>query len=250
MKYMTQAEPLPNFLKIIAHELRWQMLSTLTRSDLRVQELMEAIQQPANLVSYHLKQLRRINLVTEHHSSADKRDIYYSLNLEQFRALYRETGAMLHPAFVAGNTSIALTKPVRVLVLCTHNTARSQMAESILRHLTESMIDVASAGTHPSVVHPQAVATLAAQGISIDGQRSKHIHEFVGQDFDYVITVCDKVREVCPTFSAQTIQVHWSLPDPVAIETAAQPQAFAEIARQLDIRCRYFLAAITQKENE
>jgi protein-tyrosine-phosphatase len=242
-----QAQPLPSFLKVVAHELRWQMLSALSHSDLRAQELGEVVHQPANLISYHLKQLRSVDLVTEHRSSADRRDIYYSLNLEQFRGLYQATGELMHPAFVLSPSPMVLPESIRVLVLCTHNSARSQMAEGILRHLTHGKIEVVSAGSHPSSVHPQTVATLAAMEISIEQQHSKQMKEFAGQPFDYVITVCDKVREVCPSFPAETKQIHWSLPDPVAVEAKEQPAAFADIAYELDVRCRYFLAAISQK---
>src|SRR5690242_12190558 len=89
---------LPQFLSLIAHDLRWKLLVALSRSDLRAQELGQHVGQPQNLVSYHLKQLRSAALVTEHRSSADRRDVYYSLNLEHIHSLYQQTGTALHPA--------------------------------------------------------------------------------------------------------------------------------------------------------
>src|SRR5579885_2045401 len=88
----------PEVLKLAAHPIRWSVLTRLARSDYRVQELVDFVQLPQNLVSYHLRQLRTAMLVTERKSSADERSVYYSLNLEQFRALYLRAGSHLHPS--------------------------------------------------------------------------------------------------------------------------------------------------------
>jgi arsenate reductase len=88
----------------------------------------------------------------------------------------------------------------RVLILCTGNSARSQMAEGLLRHDAGAYVDVESAGTKPSAVRPEAIAVMRELGIDISGHRSKHVHEVAGQTFDYVITVCDNAREACPVF--------------------------------------------------
>ena len=102
----------------------------------------------------------------------------------------------------------------RVLILCTGNSARSQMAEGLLRRLGGGRFEVFSAGTRPSRVRPEAVEAMREVGIDISGQRSKSVDEFAGREFDYVITVCDNAREECPVFPGRTERVHWSFDDP------------------------------------
>lgn len=102
----------------------------------------------------------------------------------------------------------------RVLFLCTHNSSRSQMAEGLLRHLYGDAFEAYSAGTAPSQVSPYAIRAMAEIGVDISHQRSKHLEEFQGQSFDYVITVCDSAREQCPLFPGAKRSLHWSLPDP------------------------------------
>ena len=106
----------------------------------------------------------------------------------------------------------------RVLILCTGNSARSQMAEGLLRSFGEDRVEVCSAGTNPSIVRPEAIAVMSELGIDISGHRSKHVREFDGQHFDYVITVCDQANESCPVFPGDTERIHWSVPDPAAVE--------------------------------
>ena len=105
----------------------------------------------------------------------------------------------------------------RVLILCTGNSARSQMAEGLLRSFGGDGFEVFSAGTKPSIVRPEAIAVMSELGIDLSGQRSKHVREFEGQAFDYVITVCDDANESCPVFPGNTQRIHWSFPDPAAI---------------------------------
>ena len=106
--------------------------------------------------------------------------------------------------------------PIRVLFVCTHNSARSQMAEGFLRRLGGSAYEAASAGTEPGELHPLAVAVMAEEGIDIGGQRAKSVDDFVQQQFDYVITVCDDANESCPIFPNARHRLHWSFPDPSA----------------------------------
>jgi protein-tyrosine-phosphatase/DNA-binding transcriptional ArsR family regulator len=248
-------EPL-DLLRLLGHDLRWRLVRLLVHSDLRVQELAEQVARPLNLVSYHLAQLRRGALVTERRSSSDGRDIYYSLDLSRLRQLYRQAGVALHPAMVSwsedGATvpSLALrSSPLKILFLCTHNSARSQMAEALLRQLGETAVEVQSAGNEVSTVHPLAVETMRARGIDISSQQSKHVDVFAGQSFDYVITVCDRMREVCPVFPGSPDQIHWSIADPAAvIGDDAQREAFAAVAAELAVRLRFFLHTLAVRD--
>ena len=247
------------FLKLLAHDIRWQILLALAKSDYRVNELVHLIKQPPNLLSYHLKRLRLKQLVTERRSSADSRDIYYSLKLDQFREMYFETGQVLHPALGSPNTKPDVetktrvdTPPIRVLFLCTHNSARSQMAEGLLRELGHNKVEVFSAGSEPTSIHPLAIKVMSGRGIDLSQHRAKHLEEFLGQKFDYVITVCDKVREVCPIFPGDPEKTHWSFPDPAAIEGNLQTRekGFEDTARELTIRIQYLLLMIERKLKE
>jgi arsenate reductase len=105
----------------------------------------------------------------------------------------------------------------RVLILCTGNSARSQMAEGLLRHDAGDRFEVYSAGTTPSQVRPEAIAVMRELGIDISGHRSKHVDEFAGQSFDYVLTVCDNARESCPIFPAGATIIHHNFEDPAAL---------------------------------
>ena len=102
----------------------------------------------------------------------------------------------------------------KVLILCTGNSCRSQMAEGILRHYGGSRFEVFSAGTKPSSVNPIAIQVVKEIGIDISGHRSKHVDEFKGQTFDYVVTVCNNAKESCPFFPGNTKRLHWEFPDP------------------------------------
>jgi protein-tyrosine-phosphatase len=244
----------PIFLKLLAHDIRWRILLSLVKSDYRVNELVRLIKQPPNLISYHLKRLRLKELVTERRSSADSRDIYYSLNLDQFRQLYFEAGQALHPAFGEQKEllHVQVASPVRVLFLCTHNSARSQMAEGLLRKMGGNKVEVFSAGSEPTSIHPLAIKTMSSRGVDLQTHRSKHLQEFVGQDFDYVISVCDKVREICPIFPGSPEHIHWSFPDPAAIEgnTQTQLHGFEETARGLTTRIQYLLLMIDRRQRD
>jgi arsenate reductase (thioredoxin) len=106
----------------------------------------------------------------------------------------------------------------RVLILCTGNSARSQMAEGLLRHDAGERFEVESAGTKPSVVRTEAIAVLKEVGIDITSHRSKHVDEFDGQNFDYVLTVCDNVKESCPLFFGTAMRLHHGFKDPAVVE--------------------------------
>jgi arsenate reductase len=121
----------------------------------------------------------------------------------------------------------------RVLILCTGNSARSQMAEGLLRHDAGERFDVESAGTKPGTVRPEAIAVMRELGIDIAGHRSKHVEEFEGQQFDYVITVCDNARESCPVFLGKAQKLHRDFEDPVAL-TGSEEQRLALFRRVRD----------------
>ena len=135
----------------------------------------------------------------------------------------------------------------RTLILCTGNSARSQMAEGLLRHVGGEQFEVFSAGTRPGAVRPEAVEAMNEVGIDISAHRSKSVEEFAGQEFDYVITVCDNAKEACPVFPAQTEMVHWSFDDPAAAPgTAAERLAvFRRVRDEIRARLRDFVASRT-----
>lgn len=121
----------------------------------------------------------------------------------------------------------------RVLFLCTGNSARSQMAEGLLRHMAGERYEVYSAGTKPTGLNPNAVAAMAEIGIDISGQRSKSVVELGGQVFDLVVTVCDNAREACPIFPGAAKQLHHSFEDPAAATPERQPEQFRTVRDQL-----------------
>jgi arsenate reductase len=107
--------------------------------------------------------------------------------------------------------------PLRILVICTGNSARSILGEALLRHLGEGRLEVRSAGTHPKGVNPLSLRVLAEAGIPADGLASTPVTAYLGEAFDLVITVCDDAREACPVFPGARETLHWSLPDPAAV---------------------------------
>ncbi|MFI9561143.1 arsenate reductase/protein-tyrosine-phosphatase family protein [Nonomuraea endophytica] len=237
----------PEFLRLTVHPVRWQLLSELARGDRQVRELTALVGQRQSLVSYHLRQLRTGGLVTLRRSSADKRDAYYSLNLAACRDLLANAGAALHPALRLVPTSRTPPNgPVRVLFLCTGNSARSQMAEAILGQLGGPRFETASAGSTPKPLPENAVRVMREQGIDISGHRSKHVDEFTGQRFDHVVSLCDRLREVCPDFSGSPEVAHWSISDPAAEATAGGDSypAFVRTADELRTRIQFLLYTI------
>ncbi len=249
----------PSFLKLLAHDIRWKILVLLGRSDYYVQEIVRQLERPQNVVSYHLRRLQDQKLVTERRSTADARDIYYSLDVNTLRTLYFAAANSLNPVLNTADVDIALqeavthlpSKKVRVLFLCTHNSARSQMAEGILRHLSGGRIEAISAGSQPTNLHPLAIQTMAKMGIDISQQRSKHLEEFLDQSFDYIVTVCDRVREACPTFPGDPERVHWSFIDPTTVEGTEQERsrAFEQVALQLMNRIRFLVILIEREKS-
>lgn len=242
----------PDLFRLAGHPLRWRLLSELARSDRQVRELTRIIGKPQSLVSYHLGQLRAGQLVSTRRSSADGRDAYYSLDLARCRRLLAEAGGALHPGLdpdAPPELGVGSRRRTKILFLCTGNSTRSQLAEAVLRDLADGAVEVASAGSHPKPVHPNAVRVMRERGIDLSDSRSKHLDRFTGRKFDYVITLCDKVREVCPEFPGGPERIHWSIPDPaLGAETDKKSYpAFQRAASEIESRVRFLLHVIEQQ---
>jgi protein-tyrosine-phosphatase/DNA-binding transcriptional ArsR family regulator len=235
----------PSFVRAAAHPLRWRLLTELAGSDYRVRELTERTEQPQNLVSYHLRLLRDEGLVTARRSTFDARDSYYHLDLDRCAQALTTAGATLHPALHLDPPAVPARWPdgIRVLFACTGNSARSPIAEALLRRRSEGRIGVTSAGSNPKQhIHPHAVRALREEfGIDIADQRPRHLNTVAGGRFDHVITLCDKVREVCPDFGDDPRLIHWSIPDPAGRDTYPD---FVRVAAEIDTRVRHLLPVL------
>jgi ArsR family transcriptional regulator, arsenate/arsenite/antimonite-responsive transcriptional repressor / arsenate reductase (thioredoxin) len=227
----------PAFLRLAGHPLRWQLLSELARSDRRVRELCGLVGEPQALVSYHLGQLRGERVVSMRRSSADGRDVYYSLDLARCGELLAATGSALHPGL---RPAPQQTAGARVLFLCTGNSARSQMAEALAEQQGARAF---SAGSDPKPLHAEAVRVMRGYGIDLAGRRSKHLSEFTRRRFDAVVTLCDRVREVCPEFPGSPEPIHWSIPDP---SREGDAEAFDRTAAEIAARIPYLLKLIEE----
>jgi protein-tyrosine-phosphatase/DNA-binding transcriptional ArsR family regulator len=242
----------PRFLRLAGHPLRWQLLSELARCDRRVGELCALAGRRQSLVSYHLRQLRDGGLVSMRRSAADGRDTYYVLDLARCGELLSSAGVSLHPGLSPTPRARAGRErgfaPARALFLCTGNSARSQIAEALCEQLSDGAVSASSAGSHPKPLHPNAVRVMRDRGIDLAGRRSKHLSEFAGQRFNCVISLCDRVREVCPEFPGWPELTHWSIPDP-AREPGSDEEtlpAFERTATELGIRIGFLIEAIEQ----
>lgn len=230
----------PAFVRLASHPLRWQLLAELANSDYRVRELVTLVNEPQNLVSYHLRLLRDDGLVTAARSSFDGRDSYYHLNLDRCAVALVETGEALHPTLrrelVPPQTPAQLRRSPRISVLfvCTGNSARSPIAEALLRHHSGGHVTVASAGSRPKPqLHRYAIRVLHDEfGIDVAGQQTQHVDTMTNRRFDYVISLCDKAREVCPDFPDQPRRSHWSVAEPANTYRAFQHTA-ADIATRV-----------------
>jgi len=134
----------------------------------------------------------------------------------------------------------------KILVICTGNSCRSQMAEGYFRHLAGDKFDVFSAGLEPGVVNPRAIQVMAEDGVDISDHTSKDVSQFTGQQFDYIITVCDNARERCPYFPGRAERIHWSFPDPAAAvgTETEQLRVFRKVRDQIRAKITGFLKEI------
>jgi protein-tyrosine-phosphatase len=242
----------PRFLRLAADPLRWRLLSELGLSDRRVRELCRLLERPQSLISYHLARLRADGVASSHRSAADRRDFYYTLDLGRCAELLARSGGTLHPALRLAappprqwDRGSRSARP-RVLFLCTGNSARSQIAEALAEELTGGAVEARSAGSHPKPLHPNAVRVMRERGIDLGGRRSKHLGEVADERFDYVISLCDRVREVCPEFPGHPELIHWSIPDPAreGDSDAETYPAFGRTADELAARIAFLLELI------
>jgi protein-tyrosine-phosphatase/DNA-binding transcriptional ArsR family regulator len=240
---------MPEVLRLMGDQRRWRLLQELAKSDLRVGELVERLGKPQNLVSYHLAELRKSGLVSSRRSSADGRDSYYRFEVGRCAELLHAAGVALTPALrLRSDRNRPLPSVHRqpsVLFLCTGNSARSQMAEALLEHLSSGTVRARSAGSHPKPLHPNAIRVMAARGIDISGHKTKHLDRFARSRFDRVITLCDKVREICPEFPRSPVATHWSMADPAAVGGDASYPAFVHIADELETRIELLLTELS-----
>jgi protein-tyrosine-phosphatase len=244
-------------LGLLGDPLRWRLVVELGRSDRRVGELVQLVDKPQNLVSYHLRELRKGGLVTSRRSAADGRDTYYRGELGRCAEVLAAAGGALHPAIdlVASAPELEPRRRgprPRVLFLCTGNSARSQIAEALVEHMSRGTIVARSAGSAPKPLHPNAVRVLAERGIDISGKRSKHLDRFAGERFDRVVTLCDKVREVCPRFPGKPSMAHWSMADPSAEggDPDATYRAFVRTAHEIEQRVGWLIAELAADSHD
>lgn len=247
---MVQTRPtVPPLLRLAAHGLRWQLLGELATSDYRVRELVELVGQPQSLVSYHLRLLRDAELVSTRRSSYDARDSYYHLDLDRCADMLASTGVALHPALQPGSPApppgLGRGRRLSVLFACTGNSARSPMAEALLHHHTGGAVNVMSAGSHPKEqIHPSVVRVLRdVHGIDIADQQPRHLGTLTRRQFDFVVTLCDRVREVCPEFVGHPRHIHWSIPEPApeGVRGKVAEAAVRRTAHEIDVRISHLI---------
>jgi protein-tyrosine-phosphatase len=238
-----QATHPPEFVRLAAHPLRWRLLTELAGSDYRVRDLTVLLDQPQNLVSYHLRLLRDGKLVTATRSTFDGRDTYYHLDLDRCARALADTGTALYPALAEPQSAPRRSQRITVLFVCTGNSARSPIAEALLRHHTADRVRVTSAGTRPKpALHPDTVRVLRDEfGVDVGDRRPQHLDTVTHRRYDHVITLCDKAREACPEFDHDPRRTHWSIPEPTGY------RAFRHTAADIDTRVQYLLPTLAHR---
>jgi len=240
----------PPVLRMLAHDLRWTIVSLLAGGDLRTGELVTRTGQAPSLISYHLGRLRDAGLVSVRRSTADGRDSYHVLDLEAVGQALGAMAAQLHPGLLAeASDAVRAGRGVTprvstVLFICSGNSARSPMAAGWLNHLGGGKVTARSAGIAPAPLHPLAVTAMAEHGVDISGHRPASLQAFAGHSFARVITLCDRAREACGELPAGSAAVHWSIPNPAQ----AHPpdlDAFRVTARELRTRIRHLLPVLS-----
>ncbi len=248
-----QTGPPPRFFELVGHPLRWRLLSELAHSDRRVGELCALVEERQSLVSYHLGRLRCDGIVSSRRSSADGRDTYYAVDLDRYRELVIASASALHPGVQVQRTcpsdwSNRHEQRPRVLFLCTGNSARSQIAEALATHLSDGAVDAVSAGSNPKPLDPNAVSVMADRGIDVSGCSSKHLGLFAPEKFAYVVSLCDRAREVCPEFPGHPDVIHWSVLDPSGtMEGQGRREAFTRTLAEIENRVGFLLERIASE---
>jgi protein-tyrosine-phosphatase len=182
--------------------------------------------------------------------------VYYRADLLRCRDLLGDAGLALHPGLSLGPTQPGDAAPrrarPRLLFLCTGNSARSQIAEALVEHRSAGAVEARSAGSHPKPLHPVAVRVMAERGVDIAGRPTKSLTRFARNRFDRVITLCDKVREICPEFPGAPIAAHWSIADPAAASESdkATYAAFQHVADEIEGRVALLLADLRTRQVE
>ena len=214
-------------LQLVGHPVRWRLLGELARSDRMVQELAGLVGEPQSLVSYHLGKLRDARLVSAQQSSADRRDAYYTVDLARIGSVFSATGGALHPGL--------------------------RLKEAPARVRSGGAVAAYSAGSNPKPLHPNALRVMREEhGIDLSTHTPKHLNTFAEQRFDWVISLCDQVREVCPEFPGQPATIHWSTRNPAAVsaDSVTSYAAFQQTAAELEIRIGFLLAVLTDRPAE
>lgn len=235
--------------QLLADELGWRLVTALAVGDVHLGDLQARLAAPAEAIAERLAQLEQLGLVRSRASDADPATHYYHLEVEQLHTLVQALVGALHPALqlspLPEPAPVGPPRP-RVLFLCTENSARSQLAEGLLHQISRGAVEAFSAGTQPGTVHPLVIELLGEAG---QGLRAKHLDTFQGHQFDWVVTVCDRARETCPSFPGAARQAHWSIPDPAAaVEPEAQRRAFTRTVTELAQRIRSLLAFIARDQ--
>ena len=214
-------------LQLVGHPVRWRLFGELARSDRMVQELAGLVGEPQSLVSYHLGKLRDARLVSAQQSSADRRDAYYTVDLARIGSLFSATGGALHPGL--------------------------RLKEAPARVRSGGAVAAYSAGSNPKPLHPNALRVMRKEhSIDLSTHTPKHLNTFAEQRFDWVMSLCDQVREVCPELPGEPTTIHWSTrnPAPVSADTNTSYAAFRQTAAELEIRIGFLLAVLTDRPAE
>ena len=240
----------PEILGLLSDPLRWQVVVELGRSDRRVGELVQLVGKPQNLVSYHLAELRQAGIVRARRSSADGRDVYYSADLFRCRDLLDEAGRSLHPGLSLVSTQPAGAAPQRPRPRSAVPLHRQQRALPDRRSRHGAPIGWRRRGTQrgesSQAAASERVRVMAERGIDISSRPTKSLTRFTRSRFDRVITLCDKVREICPEFPGPPIAADWSIADPAAAGDSDQMTypAFEHVADEINDRVALLLADV------